>query len=155
MLRAMRSKGGCVMSDQNNQGFKGIPGVPDGWELVAISQIDNRQWSIDDAGGPYQWRGDKSNGVYPIIRKIKKPKQYRPIVNGVEYIAKRRDGIAVDWKLEDGITGFFAVVSANDSFVWVAFGDVIERFDWQQAFEKLEFRHIDNSTSPFGVEVTQ
>lgn len=137
----------------SSEGFKGVPGVPEGWELVAISQTDNLQWSIDDAGRPYQWRGDKSNGVYPIIRKIETPKQYRPFANGAEYIAKRRDGIAVDWKTRE-TNGFYAVVSANDVFVWVAFGKDVEVFEWQQAFERLVFRHVGGSTSPFGVEVT-
>jgi hypothetical protein len=142
------------MSEQKNQGFRGIPGVPEGWELVAIAQIDNRQWSIGDAGGPYQWRGEKSNGVYPIIRKSEKPKQFRPFANAFEYVAKRLDGIAVDLKKGE-TNGFYAIVSANDSSVWVAFGKDVEVFDWKQAFERLVFRHIDGSTSPFGAEVTQ
>jgi len=136
------------------QGFRGIPGVPDGWELVAIAKIDNLQWSIHDAGEPFQWRGEKSNGVYPIIRKIEKPKQYRPFANGTEYMASGRQGVAVDWSFTEA-HGFYAVVSANDSFVWVAFGKAVEQFDWGRAFEKLHFRHVDGSTSPFGVEVTE
>jgi hypothetical protein len=85
--------------------------------------------------------------------KIDVPKKYRPFESGAEYIAKRLDGIAVNWKTGE-TNGFYFVVSANDSFVWVAFGEDVERFDWVAAFERLYFRHIDGSTSPFGVEVT-
>jgi hypothetical protein len=90
---------------------------------------------------------------FPIIRKIEVPKQFRPFANGAEYIAKRRDCITVDWNSTEA-HGFYAVVSANDSFVWVAFGKAVEQFDWIRAFEKLHFRHIDGSTSPFGVEMS-
>lgn len=133
------------MSDQNNQGFKGIPGVPDGWELVAISQIDNRQWSIDDAGAPYQWRGDKSNGVYPIIRKIKKPKQYRPFVNGEEF-KPHRDRWTMhpqepDKRFRPGDYNDIGVWSDNHSFYSYA--------------ELLKSGLLFDDGTPFGVEVTQ
>jgi hypothetical protein len=138
----------------SNQGFQGVPGVPDGWELVHANRCGEiGDYGIDGDGSPFKFEC-RSVFKFPIIRKIEVPKQYRPFANGAEYIAERREGIPVDWKGEDGITGFFAVVSANDSFVWVAFGKEVEVFDWQQAFDRLVFRHIDGSTSPFGMEVT-
>ncbi len=137
----------------SDQGFQGVPGVPDGWELIAIRVAKKGEWFLGTDSKPLQANHDRSL-VWPIIRKIETPKQYRPFANGAEYIAKRRDAIAVDWKHIDTTSGFFAVVSASDCFVWVAFGSVTTQFQWDTAFQRLVFRHIDGSTSPFGVEVT-
>jgi hypothetical protein len=139
----------------SSEGFQGVPGVPDGWELVEFRKAVSGDCVIDVRGGVMAWGGGESAYVYPIIRKIEVPKQWRKFANGAEYIAKRPEGIAVDWKYPERADGFYAVVSANDSFVWVAFGKTIEVFNWQQAFERLVCRHIDGSTSPFGVEVTR
>jgi len=138
----------------SSEGFKGVPGVPDGWELVAIRLPKQGEMFLNVRGEPQNasYEGDQ---IWPIIRKIETPKQFRPFANGAEYIQKRQDGVAVDWKSNAAYTGFFAVVSANAPFVWVAFGKDVEVFDWQQAFERLVFRHIDGSTSPFGAEVAE
>jgi len=137
----------------SSEGFKGVPGVPDGWELVAIRRPQVGEHVMDGYGNPCRITAITGE-VLAIIRKIEVPKKYRPFANGAEYIAKRRDGIAVDWNLPTKARGFYAVVSASDSFVWVAFGKAVEQFGWVRAFEELHFRHIDGSTSPFGVEVT-
>lgn len=138
----------------SSEGFRNVPGVPEGWELVRIDFVTEGEWYLFN-GKPLQWGSTKnvSDCDFPIIRKIEGFKTYRPFANGAEYIAKRRDGIAVDWKSGDR-DGFYAIVSANKMFVWVAFGKDVEVFGWKQAFERLVFRHIDGSTSPFGVEVT-
>jgi hypothetical protein len=136
----------------SNEGFKGVPGVPEGWELVEFRCGEIGEHVIDGDGKPYRLLS-RSVTFCAIIRKIEVPKRYRPFANGAEYIAKRRDGIAVDWKTGE-TNGFYAIVSANDIFAWVAFGKDVEVFNWKQAFERLVFRHVDGSTSPFGVEVT-
>jgi len=137
----------------SEQGFKGVPGVPDWWELVAIRNGRVGEWAIDTYGAPYELTSP-TVGLCVIIRKIEFPKRYRPFADCGEYVANRRDAIAADWKSGD-TAGFYAIGSANDSFVWVVFGKDIKMFSWDQAFEKLVFRHIDGSTSPFGVEVTE
>ena len=132
-----------------------IEGIPEGWELVRVGKPKTGEFFIDGLSCPHQAMDDEHFHGCAIIRKIEKPKQYRPFANAAEYVANRREGFAVDWNLKDSRPGFYAVVAANSSFVWVAFGDANTRFDWAQAFEKLMFRHIDNTTSPFGVEVTE
>jgi hypothetical protein len=138
----------------SNEGFRGIPGVPEGWELVGI-----RNPKIDEyfVNADCELSQSSSNfcTAWPIIRKIEVPKKYRPFKGGAEYMASGRRGVAVNWKDPNTPCGFCAVVSANASFVWVAFGDKIEHFTWIQAFEKLVCQHADGSTSPFGVEVTE
>jgi hypothetical protein len=139
----------------SNQGFQGIPGVPDGWELVRFDYAVEGERYLTGSGEIVVHLSTKpTQAMRLIIRKIEVPKQYRPFASGLEYIQKRLDGIAVDWKKGD-IGGFYAIVSANNLFVWVAFGKDIQVFDWKQAFERLVFRHVDGTTSPFGVEVTE
>lgn len=131
-------------------------GIPDGWELVRIGQVIDGEHYLGMNGKILLCEGVFIGKSYVVIRKIEKPKQYRPFANATEYFANRREGFAVDWKIKnDTAPGFFAVVSANEIYCWVAFGTEIERFDWDRAFEKLQFRNVDNSTSPFGIEVTE
>jgi hypothetical protein len=137
-----------------SEGFKGVPGVPDGWELVALRVPDKGEWFIGVDGKPCQ--ADRSSGqVWPIIRKIEQPAKYRPFANGADFMANKGQGIAVDWSSPSDCPGFYAIVSANNSFLWVAFGGVVKSFRWEQAFEELKFRHADNSTSPFGVRIDE
>ncbi len=139
----------------SSEGFRGIPGVPEGWELLAVRRAKQGECRLVGVGRVCVWTvPGESDAVYPILRKIEGFKTYRAFAGGAEYMASGRQGVAVDWKTV-GTDGFYAVVSVNASFVWVAFGDKIERFTWIQAFERLVFRHVDGSTSPFGVEVTE
>ena len=132
-----------------------IEGIPEGWELVRVGEVKNGEFFILIDGSIGQHDSDKAlrmNKNYVIIRK--KSKRYRPFANAAEY-ASRRDGFSVDWKNNTIAPGFHAVVSANEPFLWVAFGTDITRFELGQAFEKLEFRHVNGSTSPFGIEVKE
>jgi hypothetical protein len=138
----------------SSEGFKGVPGVPDGWELVAFRVPDKGEWFVGVDGKPCQ--AELSSGqVWPIIRKIEQPAKYRQFANGADFMAHKGQGIAVDWSSPSDCPGFYAIVSANNSFLWVAFGGVVKSFRWEQAFEELKFRHADNSTSPFGVRIDE
>lgn len=132
-----------------------VEGIPEGWELVRVGTPKPGEHVLGKYGKVLHCNGVFKGISYVIIRKIEKPKQFRAFANAFEYMQKRRVGVAVGWKNSTVTPGFHAVVSANEPFLWVAFGTVIERFEWGQAFEKLEFRHVDGSTSPFGVEVTE
>jgi hypothetical protein len=139
----------------SEQGFKNIPGVPEGWELVHCLRIgEPGEIGLNQLGEPFAIGPNRTIKKVPIIRKIEVPKKYRPFKGDAEYMASSQRGVAADWSFTEA-HGFYAVVSANASFVWVAFGDKIERFNWKQAFEKLVCRHANGSTSPFGVEVTE
>lgn len=132
-----------------------IEGIPEGWGFVRVGRVKPGEFRVAADGTPAEWNSVESDSAnYVVIRKIEKPKKFRPFANAAEY-ASRRDGFSVDWKNNTIAPGFHAVVSANEPFLWVAFGTAVERFEWGQAFEKLEFRHLDGSTSPFGVEVTE
>jgi len=53
----------------SNEGFRGIPGVPDGWELVAIRNPKEGDWIVGADGEPFRVDHERSQ-VWPIIRKI-------------------------------------------------------------------------------------
>ena len=132
-----------------------IEGIPEGWELVRFDcATDGEQYLNGDGDIMHHLSAKPTQAKRLIIRKIEKPKRYRQFENAAEYIAERGEEFAVDWKDNTTAPGFHAVVSVNEPFCWVAFGTVIERFEWGRAFEKLEFRQVGGSTSPFGVEVT-
>jgi hypothetical protein len=53
----------------NQQQSNQIPGVPEGWELLALRVPDKGEWFVGVDGKPCQ--ADHSSGlVWPIIRKI-------------------------------------------------------------------------------------
>jgi hypothetical protein len=138
-----------------SEGFSNVPGVPEGWKLVRVGKPNVGDWFIDGIDDPRQARDHDHCYGCAIIRKIEKPAKYRRFTNGADFMANKGQGIAVDWSSPSDCPGFYAIVSANNSFIWVAFGDVIQRFEWEQAFDKLKFRHADNSTSPFGVRIDE
>ena len=115
-------------------GFQGIPGVPDGWELVRIGTAYRGEFFVT-ANGVAFFNGNESKNIYAIIRKIEKPKRYRPFANGDEFKPHRDRW----WRMKN---------NSKDHFHPPIFysGDT----DWERAFEALEF---DDGT-PFGVEVT-
>ncbi len=116
-------------------GFRGIPGVPDGWELVGIG-CDAGDWTIG-------MLNDKPSPVYAIfrsrtsvkIRKIEQPKRWRPFANAEEFKPHRDRW----WRLKE---------ESKDQFHPP--GYYSDDTDWEHAFEMLEF----DDGSPYGVEVT-
>lgn len=128
-----------------------VEGIPEGWELVRVGKVKPGEFRVAADGTPAEWNSVESDSAnYVVIRKIEKPKQFRPFANAAEYTPNW--GKPVDWKcgsLEH--PDFFAVVASNPAYVWVQFGTAIERFSWSLAFDKLRF----SDGTPFGVEVTE
>jgi hypothetical protein len=59
-------------------GFRGIPGVPEGWELVRIGSPVYGEWYIDNQGVMRRCDFDKLVSTnHVIVRKIEKPKRWR------------------------------------------------------------------------------
>jgi hypothetical protein len=116
-------------------GFRGIPGVPEGWELVGIG-CEALDWSIGFLDGrrvAVQLAMKSPNS--PKIRKIEQPKRYRPFANGEEFKPHRERW----WRMKS---------ESKDKFRPPAYysGSI----NWERAFELLEF----DDGSPYGVEVT-
>ena len=64
-----------------------IEGIPDGWELVRIGQAMLGDYWLGSDGRIEKWEFATPSCVknYVIIRKIEKPKQYRPFANAAEF----------------------------------------------------------------------
>ena len=114
-----------------------IEGIPDGWKPVRFDRANDGDAYLGGNGEILRHLSPRPTlGKRLIVRKIKKPKkqkQYRPFANAAEYFANRREGSAVDGKNNTIAPGFFAVVSANQPYCWVAFGTKIVRFDWRSS----------------------
>lgn len=129
-----------------------IEGIPDGWELVRVGTPKPGEHVLGKYGKILHCNGVFKGVSYVIVHKIEKPKRYRPFANAAEYMPNW--GKPVDWKENDIIPIIpcnCAVVCANSTYLWVVFGDVIQRFSWEEAFRKIWFA----DGTPFGVEVVE
>jgi len=125
----------------SNEGFRGVPGVPDGWELVAIRNAIKGEWIVDSKGLLHQLQTN-TNGVWPIIRKIEVPKQYRQFANGAEAEP------FFDRKLRprNGGFGLFRINAMQENLVVLA--------GYTRGYEYMFHNYVFDDGTPFGVEVT-
>jgi hypothetical protein len=124
----------------SNEGFRSVPGVPDGWELIEVRKMGLGDFSIDRDGKPFEWVIGESDTVWPIIRKIEQPARYRPFANAEEFKPHRNRW----WRFKDTPDPLvFPCDQYNDR------GPA--RCTWQQAFNGRVF---DDGT-PFGVRVDE
>ena len=119
-----------------------IEGIPEGWELVRVGKAMMGEHWLNDDGLIMKWdhahRSAASN--YPIVRKIEKPKQYRPFANAAEFEPHRDRW----WRYSDSEDSEHLIPPSSYSKIGPSGSN------WQQAFEGRQF---DDGT-PFGVEVT-
>jgi hypothetical protein len=139
----------------SNEGFKGIPGVPEGWELVAVRRAKQGELRLVGVGRVCVWTSPgESDAIYPIIRKIEKPKQYRAFANAEEFKPHRDRWVRIvsaennccdldDWDVGNlqRITGY----NEHSVCIWEGW------MTYKDAFDCFVF---DDGT-PFGVEVTE
>jgi hypothetical protein len=128
----------------SEQGFRGIPGVPEGWVLLAIRVPMKGEWFLGMLCNPIQADHDRGH-VWPIIRKIKVPKKYRAFANGEEF-KPHRDR----WMMHPNEPNKrFKPGDYNDSGVW---GNDRRFYSYDELFESGT---LFDDGSPFGVEVTE
>jgi hypothetical protein len=123
----------------SSKGFRGVPGVPDGWELVGVGQpVYNVDHIVGPDGNPKLCDFDSSYLNRVIIRKIEQPAKYRPFANAEEFKPHRDRW----WKVKGADTvyppGHYKDVGYDGS-------------TWQQAFDEFVF---DDGT-PFGVKIDE
>jgi hypothetical protein len=116
-----------------------IEGIPDGWELVRIGVPELGEWIIGNDGGLHVATISGAY-CYPIIRKIEKPKSYRPFANAEEFKSHRDRWCKI---------GVCESRVQNIHQQRVLFRDI--SFTWEQAFIEITF---DDGT-PFGMEMTE
>lgn len=125
------------------QGFRGIPGVPEGWELVAVRPGRCGDWHINADGKPVRVSRDTVN-LLCIIRKIEVPKQFRPFANAEEF-KPHRDRWTMHPNEPDKR---FRTGDYNDNGLW---GNDRRFYSY---VELLESGSLFDDDTPFGVEIT-
>ena len=114
-----------------------IEGVPEGWELVRIGNPLSTDVVINGLGEIDRGIG-YSTSVMPIVRKIEKPKRYRPFANAEEFKPHRDRW----WRYKHDTEDVYRPPRS--------FGDSeYHGFQWDDVLRDMVF---DDGT-PFGVEV--
>lgn len=122
-----------------------IEGIPEGYELVRLGQLCHKDVYLSPYGEICVWETDKpSSNLYPIVRKIERPKQYRPFASAEEFKPHRHKW----WRMKKLVTGdshpsFRPSCSYSD---WGFGGNL-----WKDCFE----RYVFEDGTPFGVEVSE
>ena len=123
-----------------------IEGIPDGWEPVRFDYANDGESFLGGHGEILVHLSPRPTQVKRlIIRKIEKPKQYRPFANGDEFLSHHlHDG----WvKLMH--TSFTKVSQFEQKRFWVNGEEAC--YTWVDGFDLLKFR----DGTPFGIEVTE
>jgi hypothetical protein len=119
-----------------------IEGVPDGWELVRIGRPLCGEQVLSPDGRVVFMIGGALDVDYVILRKVEKPKTYRPFANAEEFKPHRNKW----WKWNP-----VKFVSANGTYPPSRYDDNGHGAEtWQQ---NLSDKVFDDGT-PFGVEVS-
>ncbi len=139
----------------SNEGFRGVPGVPDGWELVhANRQAESGEYFLD-AKGCLRPADHRTNSCYPIIRKTQKPAKYRQFKDAEEFKPHRDRWVRVikehnmsGCDLDDWLTDSLRFMGQDKTGVcapggWLTYGC---------AFDCFVF---DDDGTPFGVRIDE
>ena len=119
-----------------------IEGIPDGWELVRIGKPFINERYISLSGKVTNCVCIPSGEAYAIarkIRKIEKPKQYRPFANAAEFEPFRDRW----WKKTIGDDRIYPPCYYNDSY------------SGGLHFDRCFIDRVFDDGTPFGVEVTE
>jgi len=133
----------------SNEGFRNVPGVPDGWELVRVGRPVVGDFVVHTDGRVLEHGKDscvRMNENYPIIRKIEQPAKYRPFANAEEYKPHRDRWVR---HKDDTPDAAFRVLEYRDSGVMNISG---EPMYFDDAFSELFF---DDDGTPFGVRIDE
>ena len=127
------------MSEQ--QGYI-VPGVPEGYEVIEFRHARYDDIFLGTDGKAHTWKDKtrESSCGSPILRKIEKPKQYRPFTSAEEFKPHRDRW----WRWKTTYSSQYICTHSFDDFGH-------ESRSWENSFESKEF---DDGT-PFGVEVTE
>lgn len=123
-----------------------IEGIPDGWELVRVGMPAVGEYYIDVTGSIYKALDTTPTVLHwyvPVIRKIEKPKQYRPFASAAEFEPHRDRWV----KRHDSLGSASRISGYGDKGV-VIHGSVF-------TFEALFRDHTFDDGTPFGIEVTE
>jgi hypothetical protein len=125
-----------------------IEGLPEGYELEKFGPLKKDQpciWLWTD-GEICNWYGlaETRDGSFPIIRKVERPKQYRPFANAEEFKPHRNRW----WRYKENQG---RTLNRNIRPPSMYNDDCYDERTWQQRFGECEFE----DGTPFGVEVSE
>jgi hypothetical protein len=123
-----------------------IEGIPEGYELVRIGHLSYSDQYLGAFGDILIWdnKVQSTSCSHVILRKIKRPKQYRPFANAEEFKSHRDRWVR---RISDGLT---FRCSSYGGGVLVVYANILPTFS--EAFEQFVF---DDDGTPFGVEVSE
>ena len=125
-----------------------IEGIPDGWEPVRFDYVNIREYWLGGHGEVCEHLDDKPTQVKRlIIRKIEKPRQYRPFANAAEYAPH------FDRSLQPGavLDVVMRVLKYDEAGIFVITGMGLGFVAYEDAFHGFKF----TDGTPFGIEVTE
>jgi len=133
-----------------------IEGIPDGWVALRFDHsVFGDNW-IDEMGQIHLHEADlHSKYKRLIIRKIEKPKQYRPFANAAEFEPHRDRWVYSAEQRDDNQEGAESPEDGHSKITtYSKHGVTIDgyAFCFDTAFRYFVF---DDDGSPFGVEVTE
>lgn len=119
-----------------------IEGIPDGWELVRFDYANDGESYLGRHGEICLHACSKATQVKRlIIRKIEKPKRYRPFNDPTE--AEHLLGFPLRFKVNHKSKGIFIGITSHGFQIGLSHWNPREAFD---CFERLD-------GTPFGIEV--
>ena len=120
-----------------------IDGMPEGYDIVRIGRPKKGELFIGASGLVAKSTGGEDAVCYLIVRKIEKPKQYRPFASAAEFEPHRNKW----WKWNP-----VKFVSANGTYPPSRYDNNGHGAEtWEQNFRDKVF----DDGSPFGVEVSE
>jgi hypothetical protein len=131
-----------------------VEGIPEGYELIRLGKPQQGDWVLYLDGKPKQIAADNASYYWPILRKIERPKQYRPFANAQEFekhcdrcLFCVKDDFASDCNSAK-VNDRYKVLMHNDYGIgiWNAW------IDYKKAFDCFKFAE---NGAPFGVEVSE
>ena len=123
-----------------------IEGIPEGWELVKFGVPKGGDWIIN-MDGTMKQAGEGHVAVWPIIRKIERPKQYRAFANAAEFKPYRDRWLARTDENGLRLDGEFQLDGFDDTGIWLGSNHLSYK-------DALDRGGVFDDGSPFGVEVT-
>ncbi len=116
-----------------------IEGVPEGWEIERVGPPRKGEYMIGGEGDPVQAIHDLITWK-TIIRRIEKPKRYRPFASAAEFKPFRDKW----WRYTSDTNSTARPPKAYSDNGWLT-------DSWDRLFERVEFE----DGSPFGIEGTE
>ena len=121
-----------------------IEGLPEGYDIVRIGRPKKGELFMGASGMVAKSTGGEDAFCYLVLRKIERPKQYRPFASAAEFKPHRDKW----WRYKENQG---RTLQRNIRPPSMYNDDCYNERTWQQRFVECEFE----DGTPFGVEVSE